>query len=630
MQNRMHNLKSFTKRVQHAFTLVMVFTIALPTPSAEAIAKNKLIANPAFAALVLTVARLNQAMRSAAENPQDEFRRKNVRTALQALPPAILGLAAVFKSGRLHNGDLPLVMSMLGGFVDVNAADNYKKFMQAPSAALIPQVGAAMPAHLMQVPAETQSAGSMTIGFDDSRARGVAPKVSDATVGKDSYVDGGRSLASIDVTESTPVGALRDNSSMGRQGLSAAAQDLRAVEARQAALPESTRLSPVNYRLQPKARNWQFGRLLERAESLLIPDAGAAEGECQECEGGGGGGRDAAAILIGFAGVAAAIIPAVVAGMQADADVKIATTQALTQKYMTDSTNANALQMAQIQQSTAMQTAQMQASVAVQNNQGVTERLQMQLASLESARQQAAAAEQQRLALEQQYNQQRIELAQRQADQNIQLANATLSAQLMQAGLSDGTTVANSGLSVSPLGAGQAATAVPTGLASTGRTSQMAGLGMLESSAPATASAGGQLLASLEAPSSGTRGFFASSQEGSEVEEEKSTTVRKEGLTSVRSSSASRLLSALRGTKTQKLAKPLPTGSTAMVAAAAPKASSDIGAFLNAGSSSARGFAAYQNQNGLTRHSATARGIASTAPAAVSSGSGHSAAYKAP
>jgi len=100
---------------------------------------------PGFAGVVVAIARVNRAMRDAAENPMDKWRRENVRAAISALPAAILGLAAEFQSKKLHNEDLPMIQKMLGGFVDVNAADNYDKFLRTLNKDLIPQVGAGFP-----------------------------------------------------------------------------------------------------------------------------------------------------------------------------------------------------------------------------------------------------------------------------------------------------------------------------------------------------------------------------------------------------------------------------------------------------------------------------------------------------
>jgi hypothetical protein len=705
------------KKGLHNLAIVVVLSIALPCQQAEAVKKSKLIQMPAFLGLVGAIARVNAAMRSAAQNPQDEFRRRNVRTALQAMPPAIIGLANVFKAGKLHNDDLPMIQALLGGFVDVNAADSYKKFMANPNVALIPKVGAELPSNLMQVPEESGSGSRQQLGFDDSAAKGDVKLANDATVGKDPYAQGvdsapgltgdrspaseapiassgsgadnSRGLTFSDRASaqaalagnpdgvSAPVGMVRDNSSAGRSNLTDVNRDLLAVEAQQASDIEvagskaSSSLgsdlvlkkpSPADYRMKPKAKYWQFGRLIHQAEALLIHDAHAGE-DCKQCQGGGGGGgggggMDAAGVLFGMAAMAAAIVPAIVAGEQASADRDIARVQANAQKYMTDSTNANSQRLAEMQQQTAIQTAQMQQAVAQQNNAGVTQRLEMQLASLENARNQAAQAEQQRLALENAYNQQRIALAQKQSDQNVALARSTLSAQLTQAGLSQGTvsSAASGGLAVTPGGASSATSNFSSAIGSdstagvvdqgTGRVASLGGMGAMgfagsnsanqvaTSVQPVNASSGGQrLLASLDSNPVGSRGFGSSEVLSTDdsSEQESSTVKKSAGVTSIRTTAVSttgdRLLSALRTGRVAVAAKPATTkvAATATNLAAGrgiAAKSSDIASFITAAKPVTGGLADFQ------RHTATARGIASL-PVATQS-SGHTAPYNAP
>lgn len=144
---------------------------------------DKLMEVDAFIVLVMTIANLNRAMRSAAENPMDDWRREDVRRAMSAMPAAIIGLANVFKENKLHDDDLPMVQGILGGFIDVNAADNYKKFLQKPSADLIPKVGASFPSEYLNGSTGVVSKGvrdgngkasTMRIGYDDSISKAKA------------------------------------------------------------------------------------------------------------------------------------------------------------------------------------------------------------------------------------------------------------------------------------------------------------------------------------------------------------------------------------------------------------------------------------------------------------------------
>jgi hypothetical protein len=691
------------KTGKHILSIGLALSIAFVPQRAEAVKKGKLIQMPAFLGLVGAIARVNAAMRSAAQNPQDEFRRRNVRTALQGMPPAIIGLANVFKAGKLHNGDLPMIQALLGGFVDVNAADNYKKFMASPNVALIPRVGSGLPQNLMAVQEEQGSGSRQQIGFDDSVAKGDATLANDATIGKDpyaqsvdaapdltgdrspasesapiassgsgadnsrgvTYADRASAQAALAGNGDAPVGMVHDNSGATRGSLNDVNRDLLVVEAQEATSDNTRSTSsldsdltmkkpnPADYHIKANAKYWQFGRLIHAAEGLLIHDAHAAE--CPDCAGGGGrgggsSGADAAGMLFGMAAILAAVIPAVVASQQANADKDIARVQADAQKYMTDSTNANSQALAQVQQQTAIQTAQMQQQVAEQNNAGVTARLQMQLASLESARNQAAQAEQQRLALENSYNQQRIALAQKQSDQNLALARSTLSAQLTQAGLSQGTvaSAASGGLSVTPNSYSSAVSSNSTAGVidqGTGRVASLTGqgLGFMSSTGdvtssvqPVNASSGGQrLLASLDTNSISTssRGFASGDAVGSEEEQDSSSSsTKKAGVTSVRTTATSatgdRLLAAVRSTKAATVKPAAATVvASASVASAAGRGitgkSSDISSFISAGKPVTGGLADFQ------RHTATAsRGIASIPAAAQASG--HSKAYNSP
>ncbi len=248
----------------------------------------------------------------------------------------------------------------------------------------------------------------------------------------------------------------------------------------------------------------------------------------------------------------------------------------------------------------------MSAQVANANNQGVTQRLEMQLASLESARNQAAQAEQQRMALENSYNQQRLALAQKQADQNMAIAKATLSAQLTQAGLSEGgvTSSASTGLAVSSTPGAMSSNA---GVVSNGQVASLA------------SGSGGGGLGFL----SSARGF-TSSTESSEPAEEETATVKTPGVTSVRgiagASANDRLLAALRSQKPAA-----PTAAKATVATKKPGNTSDMSKFISATKPVVGGLADYQ------RHSAaTVRGIASQSGALTSNVGHGAAAYNAP
>lgn len=177
------NSETFHKRSLRGLVVGLVaLVLGLPVGSlhAETSAEN-LMNFPSFTAVLSSVAKLNWAMREAALNPMDKRRRHNVHVAMNELPQSIIGLANTFKDGKLHDSDFPLVQSILGGFVDVGAADRYKQFMKAPSADLIPNLGAGFPDQYISQ-AESSGAGQVSgISYDvnDSKA-GYDPSVSSA------------------------------------------------------------------------------------------------------------------------------------------------------------------------------------------------------------------------------------------------------------------------------------------------------------------------------------------------------------------------------------------------------------------------------------------------------------------
>src|SRR5262249_8304973 len=126
-------------RVRSSLTWAVIFAVLVLPVRANAVSMGKLMSLPGFVAVVGAVARTNAAMRSAAENPMDDFRREAARQAVAAMPAAIIALAMEFKQGKLKDEDYPQVAALLGGFVDVNAADTYKKFLQRPDKNLIPK-----------------------------------------------------------------------------------------------------------------------------------------------------------------------------------------------------------------------------------------------------------------------------------------------------------------------------------------------------------------------------------------------------------------------------------------------------------------------------------------------------------
>ena len=168
MHQREHNIIPTGSRWRFiALTLIGCLSTSLFTypETAHAASMGKLMSLPGFVNLVAAIARTNLAMQQAAENPEDAWRRQAVHDAVAAMPAAIIGLAGEFQAGKLKNEDLPGVQAMLGGFIDVNAADGYKKFMSHPDKSLIPKTGEGFPQNIPAQPAALASAPSID-GFE--------------------------------------------------------------------------------------------------------------------------------------------------------------------------------------------------------------------------------------------------------------------------------------------------------------------------------------------------------------------------------------------------------------------------------------------------------------------------------
>lgn len=569
-------------RSRGVFAAVLLFLTLMVPGIAHAESVGAMMGLAGFRNMVLTIALVNRAMRDAADNPMDEWRRQNVRHAIGLMPGAIIGLAQEFQAGKLHDKDLPFVQGILGGFIDVNAADGYKKFMKSPSKDLIPKTGSGFP--VVQPPASpygpgaqpaapppaVASAGPSTttsaavatsapkmtgypaqelanlsasiqkktgdpsakapstrIEFDDGAAKPDARSGADsdavsAATGKDAagrdgaqvqaqmdsgarsaasgaaanetYKGGdagtttasGSSTTAPSANGSAPAPAYQSNfqKEISRDLASAEARvpvatDLRQMressvkddffktakpsgeeedgdeeftkdgkKRRKPAITRTVSGAAKDFKLKVKPKFWTTHpafRLMEAA--LLLHDAHAEGGGCGngECKGGGeggggggGGGEAAAQILMGVAAIIAAIAPMVVASIQAKADVAIAKINADTQITMTTITSETSKQLADKQKEVALTQSNIAADISKFNNNAVTNRLELQLAELRAARNDAQQAEREKRQLELEFQNQRIALAQKQADDQVKLAKETLNAQLTQAGLSQG------------------------------------------------------------------------------------------------------------------------------------------------------------------------------------------------
>ena len=153
----------------------------------------------------------------------------------------------------------------------------------------------------------------------------------------------------------------------------------------------------------------------------------------------------AGAVLQGVAANIAAVSPIVTAGIQAQAEKAIAGINAEATVAMTRIASDTSKFLSTNQKEVALAQTFAAQNINTINQNGVTERLKMQLNELRDSREQQFELEREKLDMERELNAARIDLAKKQADANLKLAEKTLDAQLVQAGLSTGFKRKNSG-----------------------------------------------------------------------------------------------------------------------------------------------------------------------------------------
>jgi len=751
MHRWLHNLMSLgNTKAQRASrrvcAIIVILTHLMPAPSEAKISAAGALKFPEVMYLVGLIKATNDAMATASLNPQNKNYRENVRRAVSMLPAGIIAVAGVFKAGKLHDSDLPVVQAMLGGFVDVSAPDRYKEFFKKPDASLIPKVGSAFPSNVKPVdigpaaptgPAKAEGPAVASIGpaaplsndivslqerwapnrttpsdkknlksygYDEAegkasvggggslgevanvggngRAAGSGggigatnnygydegQKTKEVASGEEGFQKemksefsnaesrvGGSNVSDLSITRvqtAAPSALDREKDNFFAKGKqSNQADDEELID------DNDTRTLKKNFkkrakspkrdiardpRAQVKAKYF-FANSVPMVLDFLMPQARAQE--CQDCGGGGSeGGSKAAEILMAIAAIIAAIAPMIVASIQAEADKAIAKINADTTIKTAQMQSDTSKFLANVQKDVALQQAQISQQITKQNNDAQSQRLNMQLAELRSAREDAKQAEQEKRQIELQYNQERIALAKKQADDNVKLAKQTLNANLTQAGLVSGVTsknssnsltVAKAGLTSTPqsgsatnsalaaqsnssggLGGG---TALPAtgGIPSTGSTGggDVSGLGFRAASVTTTSRANDRLLSAV-APT-----LTLSQDEVTKKEEEEKrhskTGTRKVARNATRSNYTRGFVSAEAQKVTTQLAGNVASGSTAGrgFKIAATEGNNDLADFRK-GFSSSKDETWYQpEQPRPAGHSA--RGIAST-------GGGHS------
>jgi hypothetical protein len=341
---------------------LLIFLNAVPTFGGQA-SVSGLMKLEGFKMLVLTIGKVNSAMRIAAKNPMDKWRRKAVQDAMRLMPVAIMGLAKEFKSGKLHDDDIQRVLAVLGPFVDVNAPARFKSFLENPKEEYIPAVGNQFPKEYLNVAVPTGG------GSGSSQGSAVDENA------------GGRGL------EEKPSKDVLDLKKLPNQG--------------------SLKLNNLHPLLM-FAENF-IGNNVWAATSNIPASAPAAKpanntgnsgsgspcaGGCDQGSGGsggsgGGGGGKGAEILMALAIAAAAIVPA---AMQAQADKEAAQQAADAAKYKADLQYQMTMQNAQMAKETAEMKMAQEAQLADAQRQQQQQAMMMQY----QQQQQDAAMRQQR------------------------------------------------------------------------------------------------------------------------------------------------------------------------------------------------------------------------------------------
>ncbi len=496
------HILSRVSKVKKAFSSLTLVAFLLTTLAPSTIFAKKstsqILSNPAMIGMMVAVANLNHSMRVAAENPQDKWRVQNVRHAMGMIPVAMMGLAATFNDAKLVDSDLPVVMGMLGGFVDKNAADGYKKFLQNPSASAIPKLGADFPQSYI---AKAEAESNQSIVGDENAAGKAADqgsKMSDASNASsdlkqfknDDLLDLGSFVAqqkmnsdkpeanaSITGNESAPKNNLSDKQLVdaldapdASRGIASTAEvksdfapalltprdldsdtaDGKALEKSSDKKEDDNFFKNVGVSKEKKVKAAKKRKKLREGISFL-PSVGKffpvfaivnelilnnafAAAQDEEGQSGVGSGQ----ILQGLAAIIAATAPIVAVAIQADADKQIAQITAQSQQQMTKIAADNAKYLSDQQKEITMFQTKVAVEVADKNNQFATDRLERQLAELRTQRDQNYQLEKEKRALETDYNNKRIDLANKQADQQLQLNKESLQAEIAKAGLSQG------------------------------------------------------------------------------------------------------------------------------------------------------------------------------------------------
>jgi hypothetical protein len=562
------------KAFQRGLSLVLIYSLIVPsftwsTPASDetsettqdknapnASMKKAILMLPSVQGALTIIGNLNQAMRTAAENPNDDWRREEVRKAMSAVPLAVQQVASSFSSNAMGNSSLPFVLSLMGGFVDVDAPNSFDKFLKNPSHDFIPTVGKEFPSEylgkgeeisivLNEKPIASSSSAQQTISAESATDTANLNLKSNPvstfqipTPVVESNVN--RTIASSSATEFSPsqpfspvvrdlnhdirsvetvvtvVGnqvsiAAKENSEIEKSNDEIFSQ--KKVVKKSEKRKKSSLRKPTSWLLSPL---FNLGAFVFESEGHAETGGGAGLGmgggpqsNPQDQSGGG-----AAGVLTGIAAIIAAVSPMIVASQQTQSEQKIAKIESQTQVQQAQIQSQTQKDLANLNAQTTLTQAQVQKDTAQLNNDAQTQRLQMNLASSQMQRNEERQSQAEQLAAQRQMEEQKIALAKMQADESIRIAKENFESQKLAAllqGASARTVQSASAARAAgnPLAAALAASATQGSSSDNGSNNPSYGLarGLSGVSAPSSRlseeSVSARLLASVDSPLSG-------------------------------------------------------------------------------------------------------------------------------
>ncbi|NBX75342.1 MAG: hypothetical protein EBQ92_02175 [Proteobacteria bacterium] len=403
---------------------------------------------------------LNKAMESAAQNPNDDWRRDEVRKAVQAVPSAVQGVASTFAVNSMANSALPFVLSTLGAAIDVDAPNSFDKHLKTPEAIQKSSEGATeskRPEELTYVVKEealrfeipvVKAEPKSTLPVSDiaqvtftsvSQEIQPEPKTVFSEIVREKEFKETEILSSV-------VPSLHEDIAIAEAALKQA-EEVKTRELSSVEEPEF--LFEKTPKKDSKAQGEKRPRQLKPTSWLLAPlfylasfenEAHAEQGQTgnndptggSPTNPGNGAGGGAGGVLFGIAAIIGAVAPMIVASTQAQSQENVAQTQSQAQIQQAEIQSATQKEMAQLSSQTALAQAEAQRQVAQMNNDSQTQRLQINLAAQQQQRNEQRQQEAEQLALQKQLSAQQTALAMQKADQQIAMVRQSNEAQKLQ------------------------------------------------------------------------------------------------------------------------------------------------------------------------------------------------------